>query len=68
MLRSTNIKTSAPAISAIETVPIDQASLEAVLGFILGLDSVLVRRERKRADPPRPAGETARFASCYHPY
>ena len=32
--RSTNVRTSAPIISAIETIPIDQASLEAVLDFM----------------------------------
>src|SRR5438105_13464560 len=38
--RSTNISTSTPIISAIEAIPTDQATLEAVLRFITGFDSV----------------------------
>ena len=36
--RSMNISTSCPINSAIEIVPIDQASLEAVLAFIVDAD------------------------------
>jgi hypothetical protein len=35
-----NIRTTVLIISTIEKIPIDQASLEAVLGFILAVDSV----------------------------
>jgi hypothetical protein len=54
--------------SAIETVPIDQASLEAVLGFILAVDSVAVRPERKPAAATRSRGRPTPPTSCDHPY
>jgi hypothetical protein len=45
--RSTYIIASEPIISAIENVPTDQGSLEAVLGFILAGDSVPRGTERE---------------------
>src|SRR4051794_32792970 len=42
-----NISTSAPTMSAIENVPIDQASLETVLGFIVDVNSLGLGGERE---------------------
>ena len=51
--RSTNINTRPPAIKAIETVPTDQATLEAVLGFIVASILSSASGEGKGGDPRR---------------
>ncbi len=55
--RSTNIRTSAPVISAIEANPTDQATLEAVLGFIAA-DSVPAAAEREVCGRESARGQT----------
>jgi len=50
-----NISASPAAISAIETVPIDHASLEIVLGFILAVDA------RQKAKTPLARCGSARL-------
>jgi hypothetical protein len=45
--RKPNMRTSAPIISAIEKLPTDHASLEAVLGLILAIDTAPHRMRMK---------------------
>ena len=64
--RSTNIRTSWAIIIAIEKVPTDQASLEAILGFIFAAHSLRPAAETKVCQHDPLAGQTSRQLECHH--
>ena len=56
-LRSMNITTSWPSVSAIATIPIDHASPEAVFAFIVASILLAFSPERKSGNEPSSGGE-----------
>src|SRR5207247_3823068 len=66
--RSRNIKARPPAIIAIEAIPTDQASLEAVLGFIVAADSGAPTAGRKAWRRDSAGRQTCGGHACRRPW